>query len=224
MSETATMTGTESYGAVKGVPIQRILAIVFGILLVPVAVIVAALVLLAFGRPVFFSQTRAGLRCVPFTILKFRSMLERNDASGKPLPDDQRITPVSRLLRRSRLDELPQLLCVARGEMAFVGPRPLLPETIASLGKLGDKRCSVRPGLTGWAQICGNTHLDDRSKTALDIWYIDHRGPLLDLRILWSTLTTVLWGEKRAEDRIRTALAYVEKHYGNETAAAGAER
>lgn len=214
----------ETSGDVKGMTIQRMVVIVLGIVLLPVALLVAVIVLLAFGRPLFFSQTRAGLKCAPFTILKFRSMLDLNDESGKPLPDEQRITAVSRLLRRSRLDELPQLLCLARGQMAFVGPRPLLPETIASLGRLGEKRCSVRPGLTGWAQICGNTRLDQRTKTALDIWYIDHRSLLLDLRILWSTLTTVLWGEQRAEDHINTALAYVESNYGTEKASGGKDQ
>src|SRR5690606_31422560 len=104
-------------------------------------------------------QERSGKNGRIMTLVKFRSMRDVNDACGDPLPDEQRVTFLGRLLRRSRLDELPGLWNVVTGDMAFVGPRPLLPQTIAGMGRAGQERGKVKPGLTGWAQINGNTLL-----------------------------------------------------------------
>ncbi|MFC3215839.1 sugar transferase [Novosphingobium panipatense] len=154
--------------------------------------------LLSLGRPVLFRQQRAGRGGVPFTLLKLRSMRNTCDASGRPLPDEARVTPFGRFLRRSRLDELPGLWNVVAGDMAFVGPRPLLPETIAALAMHGVQRGAVRPGLTGWSQVNGNTLLALEEKIALDLWYVAHSSPLLDLRILLLTVWVMVGGERRA--------------------------
>jgi lipopolysaccharide/colanic/teichoic acid biosynthesis glycosyltransferase len=168
-------------------------------LVLPLLVLLAGGVLLSLGRPVLFRQQRAGRGGVPFTLLKLRSMRNTCDASGRPLPDEARVTPFGRFLRRSRLDELPGLWNVVAGDMAFVGPRPLLPETIAALAMHGVQRGAVRPGLTGWSQVNGNTLLALEEKIALDLWYVAHSSPLLDLRILLLTVWVMVGGERRAQ-------------------------
>ncbi len=160
---------------------------------------------LALGRPLFFMQERAGLAGATFRILKFRTMTDARDAKGELLPDALRQTSVTVFLRRIRVDELPQLLAIAVGDMSFVGPRPLPPEAIYAFGSLAVERCTVRPGLTGWAQVNGNTLLTPAQKLALDIWYVDHRSFLLDLRILLMTVRTILTGEKVNNVHLRKA-------------------
>ncbi len=176
----------------------------------------------AVGRPILFHQRRAGRGGRVFTIAKLRTMTDARHPDGRLMDDEARVTPITRLLRRTRLDELPQLLAIARGDMAFIGPRPLLPETVAGFGALGEARGAVRPGLTGWAQVNGNTLLSDRQKLALDIWYIDHRSPALDLRIILSTVATVLRGERLDQENLRRAEAHLARRAG--PAATGAER
>jgi len=161
------------------------------------------------GPPIFFTQTRVGLHKRTFKIQKFRTMHAHHDESGTILPDHLRETLATRLLRRTRLDELPQLLAILRGDMAFVGPRPLLTRTIDEFGELGRLRCRVRPGWTGWAQVNGNTKLTNAQKIALDIWYIDHRNLALDLRILLLTLATIIRGERVVSDRVAASEAYL---------------
>lgn len=180
-------------------------ALVAAIPMAITAVIVAA----ALGRPLFFRQRRAGLGGAPFSILKFRSMTDARDATGALLSDAERTPAIARILRRTRLDELPQLLAILRGDMALVGPRPLLPETIEALGDTGRRRCTVRPGMTGWAQISGNTELTHEEKVVLDIWYIDHRSFLFDLRIMAETVWVLIRGERRREDRLAAAKAHL---------------
>lgn len=176
--------------------IEQILAVVA---LVPASVplLFASLLTWALiGRPLLFRQERAGLHGAPFMILKFRTMTNAIDPTGKLLPDAQRTTFITRFLRRIRIDELPQLFSIARGDMAIVGPRPLLPATVRDMGRWGRIRCGVRPGLTGWAQVNGNTLLNDGQKLAFDIWYVYHRSLRLDLLIIWKTLLTLLSGER----------------------------
>ena len=178
------------------------------VLLLPVTGLAAALAWLTLGAPVLFRQERSGRDGRPFTMLKLRTMSDRRDASGALLPDGQRLGAVGRAMRRVRIDELPQLLSIARGEMAWVGPRPLLPPTIAAMGRRGRLRGLVPPGLTGWAQVNGNTLLSQEEKTALDLWYAHHASARLDLAILFLTAATVLRGERRHETRIADALAF----------------
>jgi N-acetylglucosamine malate deacetylase 1 len=201
--ETMSATDTEE-PAIGGkdfrAPFQRFLAV---IVLLPACLpllMVFALTWITLGRPVLFRQVRAGLHGVPFTIVKFRTMTTAVDANGQLLPDAQRTTFATRLLRRIRLDELPQLFSIARGDMAIIGPRPLLPETIRAMGKWGLVRCSVRPGLAGWSQVNGNTLLNDEQKLALDIWYIDHRSLKLDRKRIFMALPQAVRRQTMADE------------------------
>ncbi|WP_299281893.1 sugar transferase [uncultured Tateyamaria sp.] len=173
-----------------------------GLLALPFFLIAYVILRLSLGAPSVFRQTRSGLHDVPFTVIKLRTMSDARAPDGALLPDAQRQTPISTIVRRLRLDELPQLLTILRGEMALVGPRPLLRETIAGFGQDGLRRATVRPGLTGWAQVSGNTMLSDTEKLQLDLWYIANRSTWLDLRILAETIGVALYGEQRRVDRI----------------------
>ncbi|MFC3168783.1 sugar transferase [Paracoccus fontiphilus] len=185
--------------------VELFLASILFVVTLPFEAITWLLIRWRIGNPVFFRQARAGRGARPFTIVKFRTMTDARGPDGVLLPDDERQIPLSRLIRRLRLDELPQLLLILRGDMALVGPRPLLPATIAGFGEAGLKRCRVAPGLTGWAQVSGNTRLGDSEKLALDLWYVDHRSTLLDLRILAETLLVALRGEHPRPERLSAA-------------------
>jgi lipopolysaccharide/colanic/teichoic acid biosynthesis glycosyltransferase len=158
--------------------------------------VVALVVLISMGRPVLFRQHRAGLGNRPFELVKFRSMRDDRDASGALLPDAARTTRVGAMLRATRLDELPELWNILRGDMAFVGPRPLLPQTLAEFGADGLVRSSVRPGITGLAQVSGNTLLGIGDKLAIDLLYVRNRSLGLDLRIIFRTPLMMLRGER----------------------------
>ena len=165
----------------------------FGLLvLAPVLLIVALLIRLQMGPPVFFRQTRPGLHGEPFEMIKFRSMRDAHDADGNPLPDEDRITGVGRFLRATSLDELPELWNVLKGEMSLVGPRPLLMEYLPLYSPEQARRHEVRPGVTGWAQVNGRNAISWDEKFALDVWYVDNRSLWLDLKIIWLTLRKVL--------------------------------
>jgi len=159
------------------------------------------------GRPVLFRQERSGRGGRRFRVAKFRTMRDLRDSEGRLLPDASRMTALGRTLRDYRLDELPQLWNILVGDMSLIGPRPLLPETIAAAGHAGELRGSVRPGLTGWAQVNGNTLLTDADKIALDNWYVAHRGVALDLAILGRTLLVSFRGERRDAAAIGRAYA-----------------
>ena len=162
------------------------------VLLCPVILVVALLIRRRMGRPVFFCHTRPGLHGRPFEMLKFRTMREATDASGRPLPDAERLTGLGRFLRATSLDELPELWNVLRGEMSLVGPRPLLMEYLPLYSPLQARRHEVRPGVTGWAQVNGRNAISWDEKFALDVWYVDNQSLWLDLRILWLTLCRVV--------------------------------
>lgn len=161
------------------------------LLCLPMAV-VCGLVRIKLGSPVFFRQQRPGLRGEPFGMVKFRTMTDDRDASGNLLPDAERLTAFGRFLRSSSIDELPELWNVLKGDMSLVGPRPLLMEYLPLYSKEQARRHEVRPGITGWAQVNGRNMLTWDEKFCLDIWYVDHRGLMLDLRILWLTARKVL--------------------------------
>lgn len=172
----------------------------------PLMALAAVGVRLKLGSPIFFSQPRAGLNGRPFRIWKLRSMSDARDADGELLADALRTPPFGHFIRRFRLDELPSLFSVLRGDISMVGPRPLTPHVRASvLG--GTARLAVRPGFTGLAQVSGNTLLSDEEKVAVDLYYIRHRSMLLDLDILLRTVATVVLGERRRQDVIGRALA-----------------
>lgn len=158
----------------------------------PVMLAVAAAVALSLGRPVLFRQMRPGLGGRPFEIVKFRTMGEGRDGAGAPLADDRRLTQVGRFLRAWSLDELPELWNVLKGEMSLVGPRPLLMEYLPLYSPEQARRHEVRPGLTGWAQVHGRNALGWEEKLALDVWYVENRTFMLDLKILAKTVLAVL--------------------------------
>ena len=162
------------------------------VVLTPLMAVVAALVRARLGPPVLFRQVRPGLRGRPFTLLKFRTMTERRDSSGSPLPDAERLVPFGRLLRRTSLDELPELWNVLKGDMSLVGPRPLLMEYLPLYSAEQARRHDVRPGLTGWAHIHGRNAVAWPERLSLDVWYVDHLSFWLDLRILAATVVAVL--------------------------------
>lgn len=169
-----------------------------------------------------FRQIRAGKNGRNIVVPKYRTMTDARDASGQLLADDLRQTRLTRLIRRLRFDELPQLWLVLRGQMALVGPRPLLPATVAEFGALGRLRNSVAPGVTGWAQVNGNTRLSNTEKLALDLWYVGHRSPGLDLRIMAETVLVPLRGEIRDPARLRDATDWARARFGAALEQAGA--
>jgi lipopolysaccharide/colanic/teichoic acid biosynthesis glycosyltransferase len=156
------------------------------------------------GQPVLFRQQRPGLAGRSFTILKFRTMADTYDASGRPLPDERRISRVGGFLRRTSLDELPELVNVLRGDMSLVGPRPLLTEYLPLYSQAQKRRHDVRPGITGWSQVNGRNALTWEEKLALDIWYVDNRSLRLDLRILRMTIGSVVKGAGIAHAGVAT--------------------
>jgi lipopolysaccharide/colanic/teichoic acid biosynthesis glycosyltransferase len=171
----------------------------------PILMLLAAAIWMSMGRPILFAQLRSGRNGNPFKMVKFRSMTDARDFEGVLLPDTDRTTPLGRFLRRSRLDELPEFWNVLTGRMSLIGPRPILPDTIAALGADGVRRGAVRPGLTGWAQICGNSSLSNTDKLALDLWYIEHRSLKLDFIILLGTIKLMIFGEAIDHSRLRAA-------------------
>lgn len=173
----------------------------------PVIAATALAVRIALGRPILFRQQRSGIAQRPFDLVKFRTMFDRRDSAGLPIPDEDRTPPVGRFLRYTRLDELPSLVNVVRGELSLIGPRPLLPETVEAMGAIGCRRARVAPGMTGWAQVNGNVLLTNEEKVALDLWYIEHQSLILDAYILCRTLWVVTFGERVRSDRLAMARA-----------------
>ena len=174
-------------------------------LALPVMAAIAGAIRLTDGTPILFRQVRVTRGRRRFELIKFRTMSDARDAQGRLLPDSMRTTRLGRFLRRSRLDELPQLWNILTGAMSLIGPRPLLPPTIEEAGEAGWRRCEVKPGLTGWAQVNGNTLLGEQDKFTLDLWYIANRSLRLDLIILIRTIAVTLRGERFNPASIRRA-------------------
>jgi lipopolysaccharide/colanic/teichoic acid biosynthesis glycosyltransferase len=178
---------------------KRVFDLLLGLLLLlmfaPILAVLALCVRVLLGSPVVFRQFRPGLQGRPFKLLKFRTMTDCRDDRGQLLPDSLRLTRFGRWLRRSSLDELPELINVVTGDMSLVGPRPLLMEYLQLYSAEQARRHEVRPGLTGWAQINGRNGISWEAKFQLDVWYVENRSMLLDLDILLRTLRKVLVGE-----------------------------
>jgi lipopolysaccharide/colanic/teichoic acid biosynthesis glycosyltransferase len=185
---------------------KRVLDIVVScvalILLSPIMLAVSALVAFDLGRPVTFWQQRPGLGGRPFKLYKFRTMASAHDAQGRPVPETHRLSPLGAFLRRTRLDELPQLYNIFVGEMSFTGPRPLLP---IDQPKSHHSRLLIRPGLTGWAQVNGDRDISMADKMALDLWYLQHASFWLDVKIMAKTFVVLLRGERQNNAAIRLA-------------------
>jgi len=144
------------------------------------------------GAGAFFTQERPGKDGRLFKVIKFKSMTDERDAEGNLLPNEQRITKVGKIIRKFSIDELPQLINVLKGDMSFVGPRPLMPRYLALYSPEQARRHEVRPGITGWAQVNGRNTITWTEKFKLDVWYVDHCSLLLDIKILWKTVVNVL--------------------------------
>ena len=162
------------------------------VVLSPVFVVIGLLVALDLGRPVLFVQERIGLHGKPFVLYKYRTMRNAMSRSGELMPDAQRLTKFGRILRSTSLDELPELLNVLVGQMSLVGPRPLLPEYLDRYTPEQARRHEVKPGITGWAQVNGRNALTWEERFKLDVWYADNWSILLDVKILFMTITTVI--------------------------------
>jgi lipopolysaccharide/colanic/teichoic acid biosynthesis glycosyltransferase len=162
------------------------------LVLLPVIGVVAIGVGVTQGRPILFRQRRPGLAGAPFTILKFRTMREVRAGEDPHRTDEARVTPLGRLLRRTSLDELPELWNVVRGEMSLVGPRPLLMEYLETYGPRQARRHEMRPGVTSWAIVQGRHSLGFAERLELDVWYVEHWSLRLDIRILWMTAAQML--------------------------------
>ena len=171
---------------------DRFVSLIALCVLSPVLVGVAVMIRIKLGDPVFFKQIRPGHYGKPFTLIKFRTMKDERDKDGRLLPDAERLTHFGKFLRSTSLDELPELFHVVRGEMALVGPRPLLIQYLDRYTKRQARRHDVKPGLTGWAQINGRNELSWEKKFELDIWYVDHQSFGLDLKILLLTIGKVM--------------------------------
>lgn len=180
----------------------------------PVQALVAGLIVLEDGRPVIFRQLRAGRLGRPVELRKFRSM-RVNEASplelGQIDPSHPLVTRVGRVIRRLKIDELPQLLHVVGGDLSLVGPRPALLEHAAGYGEFERRRLSMRPGLTGWAQVNGNTQLSWEERILLDVWYVEHWSLGLDLRILLRTVAVITCGDRQNRQALEEAIAHANR-------------
>ena len=171
----------------------------------PFLLLVASLILVIIGRPVIFTDIRPGLFGIPFKIYKFRTMTSDCDERGSLLPDELRLTKLGRFLRRTSLDELPQLCNVLKGDMSLVGPRPLLMEYLPLYTPEQARRHEVKPGMVGWAGVNGRNCNTWQKKFEMDVWYVDNWSITLDLRILAQTILVVLSTKGVNEDGCATA-------------------
>lgn len=169
--------------------------IVFVALIVLSPFLLAVMVILHFankGAGIFFTQDRPGKDAKIYKCIKFKTMTDERDSEGRLLPDAQRLTKVGKVIRSLSVDELPQLFNVLKGDMALIGPRPLLPKYLPLYSKEQYRRHEVRPGITGWAQINGRNNISWTKKFELDVWYVDHLSFALDLKIFFLTIKKVL--------------------------------
>jgi lipopolysaccharide/colanic/teichoic acid biosynthesis glycosyltransferase len=168
----------------------------------PIMAFVAICIAATIGRPFVFWQQRPGLGGRPFRLYKFRTMNAAYTSDGRALSDDERMSRIGNFLRRTRLDELPQLFNIVLGDMSFIGPRPLLPRDQDDAYRA---RLLLRPGLTGWAQVVGGRAISAEDKAALDVWYVRHASVLLDLKVVLKTIPIVLFGETISRHLIERA-------------------
>lgn len=183
------------------------------IVLLPLFIVITILLfVLNQGKPFFF-QPRPGKNGRIFRVIKFKTMNDRRDASGNLLPDELRLTAVGKFVRKTSLDELPQLLNVIKGDMSLIGPRPLLVDYLPLYNATQKRRHEVRPGITGWAQVNGRNAISWEQKFQYDVWYVDHLNFALDLRIIWLTIKKVI----RSEGINSANSATMERFLGTES-------
>ena len=197
----------------SGSRVVDILAAVSGLLVLsPIFILLGILVRVSMGSPVIFRQQRAGGKGKLFIMYKFRTMLDCRSPEEKLMQDAERLTDLGRWMRKWSLDELPELLNVLKGDMALVGPRPLLPQYLDRYTPEQARRHEVKPGITGWAQVNGRNALTWEEKFKLDVWYADNRSFRLDLKILWMTLAKVF----RREGITQEGQATMEEFMGSD--------
>ncbi|MCF6182644.1 sugar transferase [Lutibacter sp.] len=172
--------------------IDFIISFIGFILLVPILLLVTILLAIANQGNPFFFQIRPGLNEKLFKIIKFKTMNDKVDEKGNLLSDDKRITGIGKFIRKTSLDELPQLINVLKGDMSLIGPRPLLPEYLPLYNSEQKKRHNVKPGITGWAQVNGRNAISWKQKLALDVWYVEHLSFFIDIKIIIKTVQKVL--------------------------------
>jgi undecaprenyl phosphate N,N'-diacetylbacillosamine 1-phosphate transferase len=192
-------------------PIDIIVATLAIIIILPLLLLIALLLMIAQGGNPFFTQPRIGYREKIFRVIKFRTMNNKRGNNGELLSDKERLTTVGSFIRKTSLDELPQLLNIAIGQMSFVGPRPLLLEYLPLYSEEQRRRHDVMPGITGWAQVNGRNSIAWRDKFAYDIWYVNHQSFWLDLRVIFITIVKVL----KAEGISGQGVVTMEKFNGN---------
>lgn len=196
--------------------IKRIIDCLFSLLLLiflsPIILIVTFCIRFKLGSPAIFTQPRPGLNGKVFYVYKFRTMTDELDANGELLPDAQRLTSFGQFIRKLSLDELPQLWNVLKGDMSFVGPRPLLVEYLPLYNKRQARRHEVRPGITGWAQVNGRNAISWEQKFEYDVWYVDNQSFWLDIKILLLTIKKVFISEGISQE----GQATMEKFTGSE--------
>ena len=171
---------------------DKTLALFLIILFSPIYIVVSLLIFFKMGSPILFRQKRPGYKEKIFGIYKFRTMTNEKDEFGNLLPDDKRLVGIGKFIRSTSLDELPQLFNVLKGEMSFVGPRPLLEEYLLLYNEKQKRRHDVKPGITGWAQVNGRNAISWEQKFDYDVWYVDNQSFWLDIKILWLTFLKVV--------------------------------
>jgi len=190
---------------------DKTLALFLIIIFSPIYIILSLLVFAKMGSPIFFRQKRPGYKEKIFGIYKFRTMTNDRDENGNLLPDEERLVGIGKFIRSTSLDELPQLFNVLKGEMSFVGPRPLLIEYLDLYNDKQKRRHDVKPGITGWAQVNGRNAISWEQKFEYDVWYVDNQSFLLDMKILWMTFLKVV---KRSDISSDTSVT-MEKFTGS---------
>ena len=180
-------------------------------LLMPIILVFLFFLFLQNSRTPFFSQVRPGLKEKLFTIYKLKTMRDTRDDQGVLLPDNQRVTPLGKIIRKLSLDELPQFWNVLKGDMSFVGPRPLLPEYLPLYNKEQKKRHNLKPGITGWAQVKGRNTISWQQKFEYDLWYIENQSFILDLKILLFTVGKIF----KTQEVNASGLNTMERFNGN---------
>jgi len=186
-------------------------ALILLVVISPILVITSVLIYIKMGKPIFFRQQRPGLNEKIFSIYKFRTMTNDSDKYGNLLPDNQRLKGLGAKIRSLSIDELPQLFNVLKGEMSFVGPRPLLVEYLSLYNEEQKKRHYVKPGISGWAQVNGRNTISWKQKFEYDIWYVNNQSFFLDIKILWMTLLKVV----KRSDISSSASITMEKFEGS---------
>lgn len=190
---------------------DKTLALFLIIIFSPIYIIVSLLIFFKMGSPILFRQKRPGYKEKIFGIYKFRTMTNEKDANGNLLPDNKRLVGIGKFIRSTSLDELPQLFNVLKGEMSFVGPRPLLEEYLPLYNEKQKRRHDVKPGITGWAQVNGRNAISWEQKFDYDVWYVYNQSFLLDIKILWMTFLKVV----KRSDISSTNHATMEKFEGS---------